>query len=528
MKNKILAALALILFAGCGEEFYKVDPQGDYFNSNYYASENQVYGALVAAYDPLQYSFLDGRYVSTVWLGEIWSDNANAGGDASNADQPGWHQIDDLVADPLTGEVRSVWRKYYQGISKTNQLLTNVRVESALVDQYVAEAKFLRAYYHFELARTYGPVPVITEVKDPFERSIARQPLVDVYTQVEKDLLEAIPLLPVSYSDPAMAGRATKGAAQALLGKAYLYWADLKNDDVALFDKAAEQLQAVINSGQYELVDDFNALWAFGAANTQESVFEIQYTNLVPASWADPGTHISGNMIVQLSGIRSLAGHDDYQPGWGFMLPTEDLYDSYLADDTYRRSATIISMADLQAAGATVPSNDQNPIDLEGYWQKKYANYAAYSAPAGDPNLGRAANQPVIRYADVLLMAAEALVRGNGDESQAIAYVNLVRERAAGPGDNTATYRDVEELMADEGWTLLEAIWYERRAELAGEGDRWFDLVRSGRANADVFESGNLRNTNFDEKDLYLPIPQREVELTGGSLTAYPDASLFF
>ncbi|HNC13197.1 MAG TPA: RagB/SusD family nutrient uptake outer membrane protein, partial [Cyclobacteriaceae bacterium] len=129
--------------------------------------------------------------------------------------------------------------------------------------------------------------------------------------------------------------------------------------------------------------------------------------------------------------------------------------------------------------------------------------------------------------ADVLLMYAEALERGNGSASEAMTYIDMVRERAAGPGDNTGSFRTAAELMTDEGWTLLEVIWYERRAELAGEGDRWFDLVRSGRADANVFSPANPRNGNFSTDDLFLPIPQRDVDLTGGKLTPYPDASLF-
>ncbi len=529
LKNILKTGLLAILFmtASC-DSMFDVDPQDKYLSNSYMISESQVFSVLMAAYDPLEWSYVDGRWVSAVMLGEIWSDNANAGGDQTNFDQPGWQDIDDLNASPLSPDVEAIWKKYYFGINKANQVLNNAKITGPVVDQYQAEAKFLRAFYHFELFRTFGPVPVITSEPSPDDRSFKRNTMTEVFERITTDLEDAIPLLPLSYSAE-FAGRITKGAAHALLGKAYLYWADLKNDDKALFDKAAENLSEVISSNQYELLDDYNQLFAFGAANTTESVFEIQYTNEVAADWNVPFNLVNGNMIVQLCGIRGLcASHPDYIEGWGFMLITKNLYDSYLPDDLVRREASIISLTSLQLSGCPVTSTVQNPVDFEGYWQRKYANYKAYTPPhGGDPNVQKDANQPVIRYADVLLMYAEALVRGNGTPAEAMTYVDMVRERAKGPGDNTGNFRTASQLMTDEGWTLLEVIWYERRAELAGEGDRWFDLVRSGRATADLFEPGNPRNGNFTSDDRFLPIPQRDLDVMNGNLSAYPDESLF-
>jgi hypothetical protein len=526
---KILKTLPLTLFllAACSDFVETPNPQGKTVFTNFYINESQVFQGLVAAYDPISYTLIGG-YCSTVMLGEIRSDNANAGGDPTNFDQPGWQEIDDLKATPLTIEAESFWQKNYTGLNKANQVLNNVTIQSSVIDQYQAEAKFLRALYHFELVRMFGPMPVITKALDPSDRNIKRATLSQVYTQIEKDLLEAIPLLPISYSE-SFAGRATKGAAQALLGKAYLYWADLLNDDKALFDKAAEQLNIVIASDQYELVDDYKSLFAFGAANTIESVFEIQYTNQVGADFGTYYPFVNGNRIVQLCGIRGLCStHPNYIDGWGFMLPTQNLYDSYLSDDIYRRDASIVSRTALQTGGCSVSQSDQNPTDLEDFWQIKYANYKNYTAPnGGDVKVLKDANQPYIRYADVLLMYAEALVRGNGSAAEALTYIDQVRERAKGPGNNTGNFKTGAVLMAEKGWSTLDLIWYERRAEFAIEGDRWFDLVRSGRAKAELFEAGNLRNANFSEEDLYLPIPQREVDITGGLLTVYPDASLF-
>ncbi len=527
-QNKIIKVLTFLFLATGCNDFLEVDPQNKYLSNNFYVSEDQVFKGLIAAYDPMQYTFVDGRWSSTVMLGEIWSDNANAGGDNSNFDQPGWQEIDDLNATTLTGEAISFWKKNYFGINKANQVLNNVKITSEAIDHYKAEAKFLRAFYHFELFRFFGPIPVITSQPVPDDKSATRNTLTEVFTQITSDLEAAIPLLPASYSAD-FTGRITKGAAEALLGKAYLYWADLKNDDQALFALAALHLKEVINSNNYSLLDDYNDLFAFGAANRVESVFEIQYSSEVPADFNTPFEFINGNMMVQMCGIRGLcSNHPDYIEGWGFLLPTSNLYNSFLSDDNYRRDATVIPQTELVLGGCAIKSAAQNPVDFQGYWQQKYANYKGYSATnGGEINVLKDANQPYIRYADVLLMYAEALVRGGGSQSEAIAAIDLVRERAKGPGNNIGNFRTTSDLMADEGLTLLEVIWYERRAEFAGEGDRWFDLVRSGRADASLFALTDLRNANFDANDLYLPIPQKEVDLTSNGLTAYPDPSLF-
>lgn len=523
----IFVTVLLGTLPGC-DGFLEVEPQNKYFSSNYYVSEDQVLAGLVAAYDPLQWSFVDGRWVSMVMLGEIWSDNANAGGDQTNFDQPGWQEIDDLKTTTLTPETGAIWKKFYYGLNRANQVLNYVKLEGPVIEQYKAEAKCLRAIYLFELFKVYGPIPIFTAPPSPDDTNVGRSSMDDVFTQIEKDLTEAIPLLPANYSAE-FTGRITKGAAQAILGKAYLYWADLSNDDVALFDKAAEQLSDVIESNEYVLLDDYKQLYEFGAANTTESVFEIQYTNEIPADFSTGFEFISGNMMIQLCGIRGIcASHPDYIEGWGFMLMTDNLYDSYLSDDVVRRDASIISQTSLTLGGCAVNASVQNPVDFEGYWQRKYANYKSYTVPnGGEINVLKDANQPVIRYADVLLMYAEALERGNGSSAEAMTYVDMVRERAKGPGDNTGSFRTAAQLMTDEGWSLLEVIWYERRAELAGEGDRWFDLVRSGRADATLFAPANPRNANFSTEDLWLPIPQRDVDITGGKLTPYPDESLF-
>ncbi|MEZ5031056.1 MAG: RagB/SusD family nutrient uptake outer membrane protein [Saprospiraceae bacterium] len=533
----IIVAVVLLASASCNKDRLDVDPVNEFLSENFYSTEDQVFSALVAAYDPLGWTMAYGQWISSVMFGEIRSDNANAGGDPSNNDQPGWQEYDDFRNTNTNVVSQPLYRRNYIGIFRANLVITKPTINTPLVTQYQAEAKFLRAYYHFELFKHFGPIPVILEPLAPGEVNRTRNRMSEVFDAIVSDLNDAVEILPVTVSDSEK-GRATKGAALALLGKAYLYWADLDNDDPVKFQLAADALQQCVDLGVYSLNDDIKSLFVHGLKNPPESVFELQQSNLFPSDWGW-FEGVDGNGMVQLCGVRGLcADHPLYQEGWGFMLPTTSLFNHFLPDDTYRRSTAIISEDDLakQAmdAGVTgcsdaVKSSEQNVIDFQGYWQIKIPNFKAYNGNnvnGGDPNLTKDANIYAIRYADVLLMLAEALYRGNGNAGAAMTYIDEVRERAAGPGDNTGNFRTAQQLMSDLGWTLLDVIWYERRAELALEGDRWFDLVRSGRASADLFAGDPDRQPNFSPQDLWLPISLEE-QSVAPDLTEYPDPSLF-
>lgn len=536
LKKSILLLGLVIIAQSCKEERLDVEPVNEFLSSNFFKTEDQVFSGLVAAYDPLGWSMAYGQWISYVMYGEIRSDNANAGGDPSNNDQPGWQEFDDFTNTNTNTVIQPLYRRNYIGIFRANTVLAQSQVESPLVDRYKAEAKFLRAFYHFELLRHFGPIPVVHTLLAPDEINLERNTLSEVFEAIVSDLEDAADELPVSVSS-AEAGRATKGAALAMLGKAHLYWADMLNDDKAKFDIAADYFQQVVDLGIYELEDDMQSLFNFGARNTGESVFEIQHNALWTSDWGW-FEGIDGNGIIQLCGIRGLCeDHPTYEAGWGFMMVTKDLYDHFLPDDEYRRDVAIATEAelgiDIDTAGASctviIDQTASNPIDYTGYWQEKFANYKSHlgtNVNGGDNNLTKAANTHPIRYADVLLMLAESLTRGNGSQAAAMNAINTVRERAAGPGDNTGNFKNAQTIMSEQGWSLLDLIWYERRAELALEGDRWFDLVRSGRATADIFENDDPRRSQFTEANLWLPISFLETSVAP-NLTTMPDASLF-
>jgi starch-binding outer membrane protein, SusD/RagB family len=526
-KLAILLIVAIVgLFTAC-KDFIDPQPRVDLLIETYYRTEAHFFDALIAAYDPLQWTFIDGVWTSNVMLGEIRSDNMRAGGDPSNADQPGWQAIDDFQNTTLTLESETFWKRGWWGIYRTNLLINNDNLDTDNVRLFKAEAKFLRAWYHFDLFRVFGPIPFLDEVLTEADYiGIQRLPVSELFRRIKEDLRDAIELLPQERYTGAFLGRTNKTTAQAVLGKVLLYEADILNDNIQLFAEAADVLREVIGSGQFRLLDDYADLFAFNAKNTEESIFEIQYTNLLPRGWGD-GQFIAGNTITQLVGIRGLCStHPLWLPGWGFMLPTNSLFNHYLPDDTYRRRYSIVSIQDLQGIGCNVDLSQQNQEDFSGYWQHKYANFRSYTNPnGGEIVLQKDPNEPVIRYADALLMCAEAIIRSNGSQAEAFDYINQVRRRAAGP--NAATYKDAAQIMAENSWTPLDLIWYERRAELAGEGDRWFDLVRSGRANAQIFAADDYRRGNINPDQLYLAIPQRDIDNTGGSLTAFPSQDLF-
>ncbi|MBL6645838.1 MAG: RagB/SusD family nutrient uptake outer membrane protein [Flavobacteriales bacterium] len=531
----VIAGFTLVL-AACSKDRLVVEPVNEFLSSNYYQTEDQVAAALIGVYDPIGWSMAYGQWISPTMMGEIRSDNANAGGDPSNNDQPGWQELDDFTNTNSNVVLHPIYRKGYIGISRANALLDLTEIESNAVSEYKAQAQWLRAYYHFELFRHFGPIPVVNTSLTPDQMDLERSTLSEVMQQIVTDCTEALPYLPL-VAPSGQEGRVTKGAAYALMGKAYLYWADLKGDDPALFQSAADAFQSIVDLGAYQLQDDMQELFVFDNRNTPESVFEIQHNPLWSSDWGW-FEGVDGNGMIQLCGVRGLcAEHPDYEAGWGFMSVTEGLYNHFLDDDTYRRDVAILSEAELaqQLADAGVSCDpiidmtQNNPVDYTGYWQEKYPNLKAYAGTnvnGGNEHLTKAQNTHVFRYADVLLMLAEALHRGAGDDGTAMMYIDMVRERAAGPGDNTGNFRTAADVMAEEGWSLQDLIWYERRAELACEGDRWFDLVRSGRADASLFEGDGDKAANFDSDDLWLPLALEETQIATG-LTTYPDPSLF-
>ena len=483
--NKTIAIALLCslpLAYGC-KDFLDIDPLYTQDSENFFQTPVDYDRALIGAYDLLQGSFIN------LWIGEIASDNALAGGEGVT-DTEGLHQIENMSHDAVNNELRNVFRWNYAGVTRANFLLENQNnIDFEGKDVIIAEAKFLRAYYYFQLVKYFGDVPLLVDKRIGAEEvtKIDRTSKSEVYNQIESDLNAAAQVLDWTRQ---VKGKVTKGAALSLLGKVYLY----QNK----FDLAKNTLDLVINEGPYDLIDNFNNLFKVSNEGHKEVVFDIQFSGAEGGSY-DCFICLEGNAAVGYHGIKNYNG-PVYGDGNSYNLPTQDLYDVF-EDDDIRREATILDLADFiskqpkpdeidffQAAGHT------------GYYNHKYIKRKG-EIGLPDNDLTSPLNLIVIRFSDVLLMAAEAHMRSvTKNESLAQTYLNRVRDRVKMPELNNG------------GDQLLEDIWAERRLELSMEGQRFFDLVRTGKAATEItgFQTG---------KHEVFPIPQVEIDLAGGNWT---------
>jgi hypothetical protein len=479
-KTSIFVAATTFMSLSC-DNYVDIDPEYSIDADNFFKSPADYERALTGAYDLMQTSYLD------IWIGEIASDNSIAGGE-SVTDTEGLHQIDAMTHGGVNNELRSIFRWMYTGITRVNYIYENKdKLEFEGKERILAEAAFLRAYYYFELVKFFGDVPLIVDkrLSSGEIASQQRTPAAEVYAQIEKDLIYASETLDWTTT---VKGRITKGAALALLGKAYLYQEK--------FTESAQVLDRVINEGPYELFEDFSTLFRVkNEIGNPETVFDIEYVGIEGGGYGC-FVCLEGFAAVGFHGIRGYEG-PIYRDGNSYNLPTQDLVDEFETGDP-RLEASILDIEAFKAA-------QEDPSEVKyvigggghtGYYNNKYLKRAD-ELGAGDDDLTSPVNHKVIRYADVLLMAAEAHNRKDSpNDGLARQYLNEVRARV-----------DMDPVNAS-GTALTQAIYHERRVELAGEGLHFFDLVRTGRAAAEI--QGFQANKN----ELF-PIPQDEIDLSG-------------
>lgn len=474
--KQIIAIMVIITCYSC-DDYLDILPDGQQNSESYFNSKSDYEDALVGVYDLLSTTYLNNI------LGEIASDNSLCGG-GDATDVLDWQQIDDMIHTADNGALRSLFQWMYAGISRANYIIEfKDKTDFDGKEQLIAETLFLRSYYYFELVKFFGDVPMYIDGRISIEQSqsIDRTPKAQVYAQLEQDLLSTINNLPWQQNQN---GRVTKGAALSLLGKIYLY----QNK----FSEAAQTLDRVINEGPYDLVADFSTLFLNSNENNIESVFEVQYFGGEGASFGCFQC-VEGNIAVGFMGPRFTGGNfSPYTSGFSFNPPTSELFNAYASEDV-RRDATILDMEAFVVERPSVTFNIGNPNDYTGYYNKKYIPYAEANLP--DVNLTHSNNYRAIRFADVLLMAAEAYNRGSIDDNKARIYTNRVRERA-----NLAA-------ITSSGSALTQDIYKERRLELAGEGHRFFDQVRTG-------QTSSIPGFTSNKNELF-PIPRIEIELAG-------------
>jgi hypothetical protein len=455
------------LTSSCKKNFLDIDPQAKQPAVEFWKTPEDAAKGVNAIYANLR-SWNNVAF-NAIAIESTGSDEADKG--STPTDATFFNLYDAFTVTSTHGTLQDFWTGQYQNINLCNQVLDNVpaiAMDEALKARYLAEAKFVRAYSYFRLVRAYGDVPLRLKVpKDASEYNIPRT-----------SKSEAV--LPTSY-DADNRGRATKGAAVGMHAKVAMYqkkWSDV----LALTSQ-------VMGMG-YDLTPNFEKVFRVENENNIESLFEVQAT-------LDLKNKDASNS--QYSQIQGVAGH----MGWGFNTPSTVLAAAFEAGDP-RRDATILFRGETTPQGDVIPMNVPNAM----YNQK---SYVPFNTKVLDYNEGAQQNVRVLRFADVLLMNAEA-ANELDNPTQALTSLNRVRARAR--GGNPAILPDV---TTTEKTALRNAIYHERRVELAMESDRYFDVIRQGRG-AEVF---GIKGWKANKNEVW-PIPDTEIQLSGNLLTQNP------
>lgn len=445
-KQHNIFILVLLIFVSCSKEFTELAPISERNADNFYKTASDMEVAVNAIYGTLK---SNGAFNQSYWiLQELRSDNTFWDGTGLAEEVTVFDRFNDISTSNITEDA---WERSYLGISRANIVLNrieNIDMDASLKSRLKGEALFLRSFYYYNLAVLFGNIPlIINETTSVAEGNEHRQvSAAEVYNQIVTDLIDAEAGLPAKAS--ATNGRATKGAAATLLAKVYLTKGEASNAETAL--------RRVLTYG-YTLVNDYSLLWGVENEYNSESIFEVDFQG---------GLSNQGNQFTnQFHGILSQAvtsGHRN--------IPEQDLIDAYETGDL-RFAASIDGVVNGVNTGYTIKfgtTNSYNDDDAPNNW-------------------------PVFRYADVLLMLAEAI----GESDEAYGFINQVRNRAG-----------LAPIDATTPGTFVDKLLHERRVELAFENHRWPDLLRMNKAESVMTAQGK----NINGKFLYA-IPQREIDL---------------
>lgn len=481
---RIGLVLLIALMSSCSEDFLERKPKGQLTFDTFFETPDHAIWATNAIYQ----KFRTWEMCAFPWIGltDILSDDADKG--STPTDALFMLELDEFSFDATNEGINGAWSGHYQLIFRANLAIDNIPgidMDEELRSRLVGESKFLRAYTYFRLVQWFGDIPLVTSSLSQDEYyNQTRTPKEEVYNQIEQDLLDAIEVLPEKSDYPsADLGRATKGAARGMLAKLYM----VKQQ----FADAIVQCDAIILSGEYMLLTRYSDNFLRVGEHGAESIFEISAV-AEQAAIAGPGA-TPFNMVQGVRGMPNL--------GFGFNRPSDALIESYEAGDP-RRQATILYENEPLPDGSDIVK--KNPEILNARYNQKA--WVPLHAGLNDNGPG---NIRILRYSDILLLAAEAY-NEVGNPGKALEYLNEIRARAR--GSNNFILPAVTTMDQSE---LRERIYHERRVELAMEQHRWFDLARWGRLD----EVMPLVQPNFvATKHILLPIPQSEIDLTGGSL----------
>lgn len=491
LKYTIAVLSATLLATACSDDFLDRKPYGSTTNEDLGFSENELYLGLV--FDT--YGHLRSYDVSAlpfVGITSVTSDDADKG--STPTDSPEMGQLDNFTFNADNGLISAWYSGNFSGVTKANEALnflaTAPQNDSTRVMQ--AESRFMRALYYFNLVRAFGGMPIVDHKLAQDEQAPERSSLALTYEFIRKDLEFAIPLLPEkSVAGKEWYGRATHGAAKAYLAKVYLYQ---KN-----WSEAYRLTSEIINSNEYNLSTPYDKIFTEAMENGPESVFETQCDQNILYGQS------VGSQYAEVQGVRG-----SLNLGWGFNIPSQTLLNAYEPGDP-RKEATVIFRGTYVEPNEFVPTDADNPY----YNKKVYPWVDERNKPDRDFSngywqKGSWIDVRLMRYADVVLMNAEAACE-LGNTTDALAKLEMVRARARGSNNDILpkiTTTDIPELRA--------AIHFERRIEMAMEADRYFDLVRWDEA-AEVLGTKWVKGKN----ELF-PIPQSQIDLSGGTLKQNP------
>ena len=474
--NLIAIALLGFSFSSCSD-FLEQNPQTDLSENDFYKTADDILSAVNGAYSSLQEGDIYGNWYV---FGEIPSDNTRNQLSGSVTTQ---NEFDQFYIDTQNSMIANFWKAAYKVINRTNTILgriDGIEINTELANRYKLECKFIRALMYFNLVRVYGDVPlVLKEISISESYDILREPKENVYNQIIADLKEAQDL-PVSYST-AEDGRATQGAAKALLANVYM--------TLHKYAEAETILAEIINSGRYSLlentpgslnIDGYKNVFSPVNHNSKEGIFEIQF---LKGGYGE-GSNYANNFAPENSGTNVVAVGGT----GGNNIPEMDIYNAYEEGDLRRDFSMSLGYYD----------NRKNNEWVESRYVCKFMDVPYQNNDASN-------NYPVIRYADVILMYAEALNQ-NGKTAEACKYLNMTRRR--GFGYQTTETSPVDLQTTDKAQFAL-LVEQERRVELAFENHRWFDLIRTGRA-VEVMKS---KGFSLNETNLICPIPQKQIDV---------------
>lgn len=508
---KICLALLVLTTASCTNDLLDQPPYGVQTDVSYFKTADDLNKTLTAAYSFLNVSGFP-PFEAAFWaIGDVGSDDAlKGGGPASN--QQAIFDLSINQQKPTNSIISLLWTNQYAMIAACNLVLDKQMVvtgDAATIKKIADQAKFLRAFAYYNLVTNFGDVPLRLTYADPGKVDLPRTPKAEVWAQIEKDLIDASALPTKTQWGLANEGRATSGAANALLGKAYMFQKK--------YPQAEAAFKKVIDEGTYSLYADYGGIFrkATGDNNNPESIFDIKHKTNVGTF---PGEGSFNHYFLH--------PNDAVIGGTGYDEPNQDLVNEFEKGDP-RAIYSITFKGDVFPNG-TSTYTVSNPNSMSGRANRKFF---VVPAERTSPILfDEAKSNHIIRYAEVLLLYAEAL-NENSKATEALIWLNKVRQRArttpANDPQRISTTYDLSysgQLLPDitvtDQTALRNAIWHEQRVELGMEGHRREYLIRQGRLAQRMVAAKGI--ATFDDRFTLLPIPQSEIDLSGGQIKPNP------